>query len=130
MAARRCSSRPVGCVGNGLRQGWGRALHVAGWKKPCSIKRWSQSGLAKRMDLLPQHVSNWKTRGVPPERYEAIADALDCSIDELLGRMKYVASAGAIPPPWLFKGVDEAKVRPLDEAKLNQLEAGMILSAA
>src|SRR5690606_17844033 len=93
-------------------------------------KRWSQSELAKRLDLLPQHVSNWKARGVPPERYEAIADALDCSIDELLGRMKYVAGAGALPSPWPFKGIDEVKVRALDEANLNQLEAGIIISAA
>src|SRR5690606_41104274 len=93
-------------------------------------KHWSQSELAKRLDLLPQHVSNWKTRGVPPERYEAIVDALDCSKDELLGRMTYVAGAGALPSPWPFKDIDEAKVRALDEAKLNQLEAGMIISAA
>src|SRR5690606_34032471 len=93
-------------------------------------KRWTQSELAKRLDLLPQHVSNWKTRGVPPERYEAIADALDCSIDELLGRMKYVAGAGAMPAPWPFHTIDEAKVRALDDTKRNQLEAAIIIGAA
>lgn len=93
-------------------------------------KNWSQSDLAKHLGLLPQHVSNWKSRGVPPDRYEAIANVLDCSIDELLGRKKFFADPSSIPAQWPFRKIDESKVRALDQSQLIELETIVIVTAA
>jgi len=46
---------------------------------------WNQTEIASRLGLLPQNVSNWKKRGVPPEWHAPIARLFGRSIDELLG---------------------------------------------
>lgn len=34
---------------------------------------------------LPQHITNWKKRGLPPEHYAIVARVLGITVDELLG---------------------------------------------
>jgi SOS-response transcriptional repressor LexA len=46
--------------------------------------------LAREIESKDQVVQNWKTRGVPPRRYQAIAHALGWTIDMLVGK--------ALPP--------------------------------
>jgi hypothetical protein len=43
--------------------------------------------LAQQIGETEQTVNNWKRRGIPPSRHEAIAEALDWSIDYLIGRI-------------------------------------------
>lgn len=47
---------------------------------------WNQSQLAAQLEVAPQHVTNWKTRGMPPEWHEPVARLFGRSIDELMGR--------------------------------------------
>jgi hypothetical protein len=46
----------------------------------------NKSQFAKALNVLPQHVTNWIARGMPPEYHEPAADVLGCSVDTLLGR--------------------------------------------
>lgn len=46
----------------------------------------NQSALARKIGKTPQDITNWKTRGVPAEHHALLADALNWSVDELLGR--------------------------------------------
>jgi len=48
-------------------------------------KGWNQSTFASRLGVAPANVTNWKSRGLPPEHYKLVADALGRSVDELLG---------------------------------------------
>lgn len=48
-------------------------------------KGWNQSTLAARLGVAPANVTNWKIRGLPPEQYKPVADALGKTVDELLG---------------------------------------------
>lgn len=57
-----------------------RALRMA------KAKGWNQSQFAAQLGVLPQDVTNWKARGMPPEWHEPVATKLGCSVDELLGR--------------------------------------------
>lgn len=91
---------------------------------------WSQTELAERLGLSPQNITNWKNRGVPPDRYVGIADALSCSLDELLGRMKYVSGASPIPAAWPYTELDEDKFRTLDTRQAARLEGAILLAAA
>jgi len=91
---------------------------------------WSQSDLAERLSLSPQNITNWKSRGVPPERYVAIADALNWSLDEMLGRTRYVPGAQAMPAAWPYTELDEEKFRALDAKQAARLEGAILLAAA
>jgi hypothetical protein len=62
----------------------------------------NQSDFARRMDVLPQDITNWKSRGMPPEHYERAATVLHCTVDELLGRSKLRAN-GAPLEPWMVE---------------------------
>jgi hypothetical protein len=64
----------------------------------------NQSELAKKAGVLPQDITNWKKRDLPSDKYVVMADALNRSIDDLLGRAGYrrgdvveVATSG-VPP--------------------------------
>jgi transcriptional regulator with XRE-family HTH domain len=47
----------------------------------------SKSALARKLNVSPQVVSNWFSRGaVPPENFSTIAEVFGCSVDELTGR--------------------------------------------
>jgi transcriptional regulator with XRE-family HTH domain len=62
-----------------------RALRIArerkGWNQARFAAELNKLGLA----ALPQHITNWKRRGLPPEHHAAVAQALGISVDELLG---------------------------------------------
>jgi DNA-binding transcriptional regulator YdaS (Cro superfamily) len=40
----------------------------------------SQAELARSLDVLPQHITNWKRRGVPAERCIAIEEATKSAV--------------------------------------------------
>lgn len=69
-----------------------RALH---WAKEEGM---NQSDLARRMGVLPQDITNWKKRDLPSEKYVDLADALNRSIDDLLGRSGYKSEITSKPP--------------------------------
>lgn len=48
-------------------------------------KGWNQRQLASKLDVEPGHVTNWKARGLPADRYKQVADLFRVSIDDLLG---------------------------------------------
>lgn len=48
-------------------------------------KGWNQTAFASRLGVAPANVTNWKSRGLPPEHHKLVADALGRSVDELLG---------------------------------------------
>jgi phage repressor protein C with HTH and peptisase S24 domain len=49
-------------------------------------KGWNQAQFAAEVGASSADVSNWKKRGMPPERHVAVADALGTSVDTLLSR--------------------------------------------
>lgn len=56
-----------------------RALRLA------RAKGMNQTEFAVEMGVLPQHVTNWKKRGMPPEHHRQAAKVVGITIDELLG---------------------------------------------
>lgn len=44
-----------------------------------------QTALAAAMGVQPQHITNWKRRGLPPAQLPLAAQVLRCSVDFLLG---------------------------------------------
>lgn len=77
----------------------------------------NQSELAKKAGVLPQDITNWKKRDLPSDKYVVMADALNRSIDDLLGRTGYrrgdvveVASPGA--PPAGYVRLEHLSPRP------------------
>lgn len=63
------------------------------WAKAADM---SQSELARALGMLPQHLNNWKKRGLPADHYETVAKLFRRSIDELVGRIpeKLVLKSG------------------------------------
>lgn len=49
-------------------------------------KGWNKSEFAGYMGVIPQHVTNWIKRGMPPERHAKAAEVLGVTVDRLLGR--------------------------------------------
>lgn len=93
-------------------------------------REWSQSDLAIRLGVSPQNVTNWKRRGVPPEQYVRLADVLDCSLDDLLGRTKYIGRESLPPVRWPYQEIDEGKFRDLAPNHAAKLEGAILLAAA
>lgn len=89
---------------------------------------WNQSELASRLGLLPQHISNWKRRGVPSDRLADISQLLKRSIEELLGITS--ESPAHYFDHWPFDDVDETKVRDLSRDDCLRLEAAVLIAAA
>ena len=50
----------------------------------------NQSDLAKRLSVLPQDITNWKKRDLPSDKYLDVAEALNRSLDDLLGRSSFL----------------------------------------
>lgn len=53
-----------------------------------------QSSLARELGVDPQHVTNWKARGMPAERHAAMAQVLGISVDQLLGLKPLTPNVG------------------------------------
>jgi len=49
-------------------------------------KGWKQTELADKIGVKTQNITNWKTRGLPPDKLAVVAEVLGCSVDLLLGR--------------------------------------------
>ncbi|KAA0911858.1 helix-turn-helix domain-containing protein [Pusillimonas sp. ANT_WB101] len=90
----------------------------------------NQSAFAARLGVLPQHVTNWKSRGLPAEQYQPIAEALGRSIDELLGRTPETKTPRVKSnADWPLLSIDESKVRALSDFHRVQLEAAILIAA-
>lgn len=46
----------------------------------------SRAMLMDKLGVSKQRFTNWDARGVPPSMHQRAADAIRCSVDELLGR--------------------------------------------
>lgn len=53
-------------------------------------KGMNQSLFAERLGVEPQHITNWKRRGMPPEWHARVAQVLGYTVDELLGLISEV----------------------------------------
>lgn len=96
------------------------------WSKD---RGWNQSDVASRLGLLPQHISNWKRRGVPSDRLADISRLFESSIETLLGLDD--DRPARTHRPWPFKDVDEAKVRAFTgKPEIIKLEAAILIAAA
>lgn len=88
----------------------------------------TQQQLGDAMGVTKGNVSSWE-KG----RHEASHEQL-VRIATITGYQEPLPGLAeplvAMTPSWPFKTIDEAKVRALDTARLNQLEAGIIISAA
>lgn len=51
-----------------------------------AAKGLNQTELATEMGTTSAALSNWKTRGMPADKYQAAADALGVTVDKILGR--------------------------------------------
>lgn len=87
---------------------------------------WNQSAIASHLRVLPQHISNWKKRGIPPEWYGPIAQLYGRSVDELIGLNGEDRKDAA---QWPFTSIDENKVRSLDDQQRAKLERAILHSA-
>lgn len=61
-------------------------------------KGWKQTELADKIGVKTQNITNWKTRGLPPEKLAVVAEVLGCSVDLLLGRSESGQSQVGLPP--------------------------------
>jgi transcriptional regulator with XRE-family HTH domain len=82
----------------------------------------NQSQLAGLLDVDPQHITNWKSRGLPPEWHERMADVLDWSLDELLGR----PPTSTLSKDWPFPELDIRRIERLTQGELLQIQ-GVVL---
>jgi hypothetical protein len=77
--------------------------------------------LSRKLGVRVQAVSNWGNRGtVPADQWLAIADALDCSLDELLGRKA--------SPAWPLDDVTPERWHALSERHKGAAEAALVES--
>ncbi len=77
--------------------------------------------LAAKLRCRVQVVNNWKARGVPPARYEAIAGALGWTVNRLLGT--------EAPPDllqWPFEFISRKQWDSLTERQRGAVEAAAI----
>ena len=59
-----------------------RPIDVAlSWMRDAGL---NQTEFANMIDALPQDITNWKRRGLPADRYEAVASAFGKTVDALL----------------------------------------------
>lgn len=52
------------------------------WAKELGM---NQSDLARKMNVSPQDITNWKKRGMPPEHHLVASSSVGRTVDELLG---------------------------------------------
>lgn len=55
---------------------------LLGWARD---KGWNQTQLAERLGVTPAHITNWKSRGLPADRYLDVANLFGKSLDEVAG---------------------------------------------
>lgn len=80
-----------------------------------------QAWLATQLGIRAQAVTNWKTRGVPKTQYEALADLLGLSLEQIAGRAPppWEAEAGG----WPFPDIDSARWARLTELQKGEIQA-------
>jgi transcriptional regulator with XRE-family HTH domain len=59
-------------------------------KEKRKARRWTQKRLAEKVDCMPSTIACWETNRAYPNALflMSLADAFDCTIDELCGRVK------------------------------------------
>lgn len=76
-------------------------------------KGWKQTELADKLGVKTQNITNWKTRGLPPDKLAVVAEVLGCSVDLLLGRSESGQTQVGIPPVAHPVILDEFTVVPI-----------------
>jgi len=74
----------------------------------------NQVEFAAAMDTLPQHVTNWKRRGMPPEHHARAAKVLHWTIEQLLG----LTTQGRLPAESAIG--HQAKAETMSDAELDR----------
>ena len=82
----------------------------------------NQTELANALGVDPQHITNWKRRGMPPEYHAKSADALDWSVDELLGR----DASKMLDNDWPFPEIDARRISRMTRGEILQLQGVLI----
>lgn len=90
---------------------------------------WNRSEIAVRLGISPQHLSNWRNRGVPAQWHAPIAQLFSRSVDELLG-LAADTPHEFLQKEWPFEVLDELKIRQLDPKVRDRLEGAFLLTAA
>lgn len=100
---------------NGAMSPWEVIEAALARKTPPRKVQW----LATKLDVSAQVVSNWKTRGVPPARFRAIADALGLTVDQVEGiaPLPWAADDG-----WPFPGIDPGRYTKLDTWQKGEIQ--------
>ena len=75
--------------------------------------------LGEKIDFKPARMGNWRERGVPAAQYVAIADALEQSVDWLLGR--------ATKQQWPFEELSYARWEKLTERQKGRVEKAAMM---
>lgn len=65
------------------------------WAK--ELRGWNQSGLALAVGATPQHITNWKKRGMPTDWHQPVAAALGVTVDELIAGRRATTSRFGLP---------------------------------
>jgi hypothetical protein len=68
-----------------------------------------QADLARKLEIDPQLITNWKSREMPASMHQRVAEALDWSVDQLLGRVH--------PTEDIAKVAHELSLSPFDHAE-------------
>lgn len=77
--------------------------------------------LAEKLKVSIQTVNNWKLRGAPAHRHQAIAAALGWSVDRLLGR-----EPARVTLEWPFELISRQQWEALTERQRGAVEAAAI----
>jgi hypothetical protein len=80
-----------------------------------------EAWLAAKLKLKIQVVHNWKSRGVPPRRHKAIADALGWPVGRLLG-----VEPAPVAYDWPFELISRQQWEALSERQRGAVEAAAI----
>lgn len=102
MAGHNEKSRPID-------RALARAKERHGWNQVKFASELSKYGRV----VVPQDITNWKKRGMPPEHHETVAKMLGWSVDELLGLKAY--GIGGASPTMLVR--DEVRFDLTDEER-------------
>lgn len=90
----------------------------------------NQTALATAMKVEPQHITNWKARGMPPAQHAAAAAAVGVRIEELLGVSRGTGLGGGSlnEPPAAYLVSNRNKKR-LTVREIVRAQSGGLLEA-
>lgn len=65
-------------------------------------RRWSRVQAAEFFGTTKQAYGNWRSRGIPLNRYARVADFLRCTVDEVFGRVETRRPQGSAEQTMLY----------------------------